>query len=126
MDADDVAEVMIQLMESNICSERFLVNAENRTYGEIFFMIADAFGVKRPHRKVSALLAAIVWRLESLKSFLTGKDPLVTKETARTGLSTLTINNSKLLKAMPGFTYTPLKETIKRICKALTGSDSRG
>jgi nucleoside-diphosphate-sugar epimerase len=126
VDADDVAEAMIQLMESNINTERFLVNAENRTYGEIFFMIADAFGVKRPHRKVSALLAAIVWRLETLKSFITGKDPMVTKETAATGLSTVTINNSKLLKAMPGFSYRPLKETIYRICNSLNGNDSRG
>jgi nucleoside-diphosphate-sugar epimerase len=124
VDADDVAEAMIQLMDSDITSERFLINAENRSYAEIFFMIADAFGVKRAHRKVSPFLAGVVWRIETLKSFITGKDPLVTKETAKTGLSTITINNHKLLQALPGFKYRPLKESINRICNALKGSDS--
>lgn len=119
VDADDVAKAMIALMDSDICGERFLINSENLTYHEVFFMIADAFGVKRPYKKVSPLLAAIVWRLEKIRSLFTGKDPLVTKETAKTGLTLVRVDNNKLLKALPSFKYQPLQQSIIRICKAL-------
>ena len=125
VDADDVANAMILLMESDVSSERFLINAENRSYSDLFFMIADAFGVKRPYRKVSPFLAAMVWRIEGIKSFITGRVPLVTEETARSAMNSFTTSNSKLLKTLPAFSYQPLTETVNRICKALAGKDSR-
>jgi len=60
-----------------------------------------------------------VWRLEALKGKLTGKDPLLTKETAKTAQAKVNFNNSKLLKVLPGFQYTALEETITRVCKEL-------
>jgi nucleoside-diphosphate-sugar epimerase len=124
VDANDVATAMIQLMQSNISAERFLVNGSNVLYSDLFFSIADAFGVKRPHKKVSPLLAALVWRFEAIRSVFTGKEPLVTKETAKTGLALIRIDNGKLLNALPLFSYQPISQTIQRICIALTGSDS--
>jgi dihydroflavonol-4-reductase len=119
VDVKDVVKAMLALMDSNITGQRFLVNAENKTYKNLFFMIADAFGKKRPHRAVTPLLAAIVWRLEKLKSMFTGKNPLVTKETAHTSLALVEVDNSKLLKALPGFTYQPLQQSVQRIAGSL-------
>jgi nucleoside-diphosphate-sugar epimerase len=119
VDADDVAEAMIALMQSEISEERFLVTAENRTYSDLFFMIADAFGLKRPHKKVTPFLAALIWRLEKIRSLFTRKDPLVTKETAKTSLALVEVDNSKLLKALPSFSYQPLQQSIQRICTAI-------
>lgn len=119
VDADDVAAAMIALMHSRIVNEKFIVSADNFTYQQLFNMIADAFGVARPSKKVTPLLAAIVWRIEWLKQWLTGKAPLVTKETAATGLAEVSFDNSKLLKALPDFTYTPMQQSVARICKAL-------
>lgn len=119
VDAQDVARAMTALMQSNISGQRFLVTAENKTYANLFFMIAEAFGKKKPHRKVTPTLAAIVWRLEWLKSLFTGKDPLVTKETAKTSLALVEVDNSKLLQTLPGFTYQPMQQSVKRICHAL-------
>lgn len=119
VDASDVAKAMISLMDSPITAERFLLNAENRSFEDVFFMIADGFERKRPQRKVTPLLAAIVWRLEKIKSLLTGKDPMITKETAATSLKVVTIDNKKLLAAIPAFKYQPLQQSIQRICHAL-------
>lgn len=115
VDADDIADIMIALMESDISAERFLVSAENLTYKDLFFQIADALKVKRPHKPVSSFLAAIVWRLEKIRSIITGKLPLVTKETANSGLTLVHVNNSKLLKALPAFSYRAMNETLNRI-----------
>lgn len=118
-DADDIVSAMIKLMESDVSGQRFILNGEGRSFQDVFFMIADAFGVQRPHKAVTPFLASVVWRLEKVKSLFTGKEPMVTKETADNALATVHFDNSKLLKTFPDFQYTPLEETIDRICKVL-------
>ena len=119
VDVRDVAKAMIVLMESNISNERFILSAENKSYKEIFTLIANAFHKKIPHKKITPLLAKIVWRLEAIKSLFTGKDPLVTKETAATALAVVNFDNSKLKKYLPGFTYRKIEDTIEDTCAAL-------
>jgi dihydroflavonol-4-reductase len=119
VDVKDVVSAMIGLMNSPIVGEKFVVNGGNEQYQTIFNMVADAFGKKRPHKKVTPLIAAIVWRLAALKSFFTGKEPLVTKETAKTALANVQFSNQKLLAALPGFAYTPMAQTIREHAAAL-------
>lgn len=119
VDAADVAKAMILLMESEISAERFILSGENKSYQELFNKIADAFNKKRPSKKVTPLLAAIVWRLESVKSRVTKKSPLITKETAATALAKVTFDNSKIKKFLPTFNFRPLDETIHATCTVL-------
>jgi dihydroflavonol-4-reductase len=117
VDAADVARVMRLLMESDISDERFVVNAENITYRELFTRMAVAFGKKPPHRKVNRLLAGLVWRWEKAKSLLTGVDPLLTKETAETARRTVYFDNTKVLKALPGFKFRSITDSINEHCR---------
>jgi dihydroflavonol-4-reductase len=119
VDVKDVVKAMIQLMESNINAERFILNAEDRTYKDIFTMIARAFGRKPPHRKVNRFIAGAVWRFEALKSMITGEEPLVTKETAINALAWAKFDGSKINNFLPSFRYTPVSETITRTCSEL-------
>jgi hypothetical protein len=82
-------------------------------------MIADAFGKKRPNKNFSRGLSQIAWRLEAIRSLFTGKEPLITRETSNSALIKVEYDNSKLLKAIPDFKYTPLQESIKFICSEL-------
>src|SRR5690606_16049507 len=83
IDVRDVAEIIWKLNgEDKANRQRFILNAAKMTYKEIFFKIADAFGKKRPGLKAGPVLAALAWRLEAAKSFITGSKPLITKETA--------------------------------------------
>lgn len=118
VDVRDVASAMIQLMESDITAERFIISAGNRSYRDVFNLIAKSFGKKPPAKKVTALLAKIVWRWEAIKSALTGKAPLVTKETAATALATSNFDNSKLKKFLPLFNYRGIDESIEHACTA--------
>src|SRR3989339_270976 len=119
IDVKDVVKAMVLLMNSSINGERFILSGHNAFYKDIFGLIAAAFHKKPPHKKVTPILAAIVWRLEAIKAFFSGKDPLLTKETAKTARAKVSFNNSKLLKEFPDFTYTPLSESIHRICGEL-------
>ena len=120
VDVQDVAKAMIQLMESDISGQRFILNAVNKSYQDIFSLIANAFGKKAPYKKVTPFLAQLVWRLEAIKSSFTGKDPLVTKDTAATALAANYYDNTKLIKSLPGFTYKSIEQTIIDTCAAFT------
>ena len=117
VDVEDVAKAIVLLMESNINEERFILSAENISFRELFNLIADGFGKKHPSRNATPFLAQIAWPIEKIKSLFTGKPPLLTKESARIAQSKTYFENSKILNSLPGFSFTPLEETIKKACK---------
>ena len=119
VDVRDVARIMILLMNSEITNERFILSGENLSYRNVFTSIAKCFNKKPPYKKVTPFIAEIVWRLEALKAALTGKKSLLTKETAKTALTTVQFDNSKILTALPGFQFTSIDDTIKHTCEAL-------
>lgn len=116
VDVEDVARVTVILMESEISEQRFIVNGDTWSFKKIMDTMADAFGRKRPTGKITPFLLKIAWRAEKLKSFFTGKRPLLTKESARVALSKTYFENDKILKALPQFSFTPLETSIQRAC----------
>jgi len=119
VDVQDVARAMILLMNSNISGQRFILNGENKPFKEMFTSIAQCFGKKPPYKKVSPFLAEIVWRTSAWKALMTGKKHLLTKETARSAQAKIFYDNTKILNALPNFTFTNIEETIERTCKLL-------
>ena len=122
VDVEDVAGAAIALMESNISEQRFIVSGDTWSFQKLQDTIADGFGKKRPAKKTTPFLMAFAWRMEKLKSLFTGKKPLLTKESARVAQSQTWFENDKIRKALPGFSFTPLEETIKKACEKYTGT----
>lgn len=125
VDAADVSKAMIGLMETDLTGERFIISGENRTYKDIFNMMADGFHKKRPRFKVTPFLAALVWRLVKIKSAITKEEPLLTKETAETAQQKVYFDHSKLLQALPGFQFTSLNQTIQEACVYYLNADHK-
>jgi nucleoside-diphosphate-sugar epimerase len=119
VDVLDVVDAMQILMDSNITGQRYVLSADNLAYRSLFNSIATAFNKRLPYKKVTPLLGGIVWRLEAIKGFFTGKAPLLTKETAATAQATVRFNNQKFLNAFPNFQYRKLEDTIIRVAKEL-------
>jgi dihydroflavonol-4-reductase len=118
VDVEDVVIAMIALMDSAITEQRFILSADNWSYRQLFNEMAKGLGRKPPHIAVKPWMAAIVWRLEKVKGFFTGKRPLVTKETARTAQLKVYYNNERIQEVLPHFRFRPLEQTIDRISKA--------
>lgn len=116
VDVRDVAEIMIQLMESSIHHQRYIVCAENLPYSEVFNRMHDCFDKKRPGIKASAALAAIVWRVEKIKSKITGSNPLITKETVEAAFQKVHFSNTKIKQALR-YEFIPINQSIETICK---------
>lgn len=121
VDVQDVAEATVKLLLSDIKNERFVLSAGSTTYRELFTKIANGFGKRPPSKLVSPFLTEIIWRVEALRSWLTGSKPLITKETAKTARTKFVYNGEKIQNAL-GFTYRPLDETVVRVCKTLRKS----
>ncbi len=122
VNVEDVAKAAILLMESNISEQRFIVTGDNWTFKKLQETIADGFGKKRPSKLATPFLLAIAWRVEKIKALFTGKKPVLTKESARVAQSQTYFENDKILKALPGFSFTPLEETIKKTCEKHIGT----
>jgi nucleoside-diphosphate-sugar epimerase len=118
VDVADVARAVVLLMESDIRGERFLVSGENSSFRDLFNRIADGFSKKHPSLKATPFLAAVAWRIEKLKSLVSGKPSILTRETAQVAQSKVYFDHTKILNRFPGFQFTPLEETINKSCAA--------
>lgn len=117
VDVQDVVKIMIRLMQSNIKNERYILVAENRSFKDIVFAIADVFNVKRPAIKVTVFLRELAWRLVAIQSFVGQKSALVTKESIRSSHRKTRYSNKKIMTAL-SYEFAPLEKTIKDVCSA--------
>ncbi len=118
VDVADTARAVVALLESDVTGERYILNGDNWSFRQLFNSIAAGFGKKQPSREATPFLAQIAWRLEKAKSFFSGVHPLLTRESARIAQSSTFFDNSKILRQLPGFAFTPLEKTIQDACKA--------
>lgn len=118
VDVQDVAKSMIELMNSNLTAERFIISGENRDYKSLTAEIADCFGVKRPSTLAKPWMLGIAWRGAKIVSALTGNPPSIDKISAQAASVERNYDNSKI-KAAIGITFKPVSETIKEVCQAL-------
>lgn len=123
---EDVAEAVVRLLHSDINHKRYIINADNWSFRKLFNTIADGFGKKHPHKEATPSLGNIVWRLEAVRSLLTGSKPLLTKETARISHSKTSFDNAAILNALPGFQFTPLEGAVKKACEQYKEAIAQG
>lgn len=96
VDVRDVATAMHLLMESDVMNERYIVNSENMSYRDLFRIFARHAGVKPPFFKAGRGLSEVAWRLEKIRSIITGSNPLITRETAQSANSHYRFSNEKI------------------------------
>ena len=117
VDVADTAKAIVRLLEAPINGERYILNGDNWSWRRLFETMAKEFGKKPPTREATPLLAGIAWRAEKLKSALTGRKALLTRESARVAASKTFFSNSKILRLLPDFRFTPLEESIRMACR---------
>ncbi len=121
VDVEDVAHLLPLLLDSDVNAERFIVSEGNHSFREIFTSMAVALQKRPPHIHANALITGLAWRLARLQKS-TGKNPVITKQTATTAHAASYYNNEKLNRFLPDFTYTPLPQTIQKMCAAFARS----
>jgi len=112
VDVRDVADIVVQLLESNIKDERFILNSGTLPYKEFFGKIAEAFGKKGPQKVVKPWMLKIAVAFEFVRSRLTGNEAMITKDTAILSRSNFHFQNDKVREAI-NFEFIPLDESIQ-------------
>lgn len=125
VDVRDVARFMVQLMESEVAGERYILSGESLTYQTIMNEIAANLNKKMPSIQINPFLQQIAWRVEWLRSRLLGGRPLVTRETASHSLRSFFYQNDKSRTDF-AFEYTPIRQTIAETCRQFKEATENG
>jgi nucleoside-diphosphate-sugar epimerase len=116
IDVKDVVKAMILLMEKDLFNERFIVSSENISYQLLFSQIAKYLDKRSPSVNIPPVINQIAWRLDKVKSLVTGLKPEFTKEMATTTIQQYTFSNEKIRKVL-GFEFIPVEESIRQTCE---------
>ncbi len=111
VDVRDVTECMIQSVEKDIPSDRYLCTGNMISFRALMNLLADEMNLKRPKWKTTSFLSSIALFFDYLKGLFTGKRTL-TRESIDTAISTTTYDSSKIKNTLD-FTFRSIKETIE-------------
>ncbi len=123
VDVEDVTKIMVQLMNSDIKGERFILNSENISNKELLYSIAELFNKKPPTLKANKLLLSAAWRMAKVLSLVKGKKPVITEESVQAAASLLAFSNEKIIKAI-NYSFKPLNHTLQEIANTYYKNDS--
>lgn len=112
VDARDVSEIMMHLMDSDISSERFLCIGSNQSFKTLIDNIAKELNSKRPTKKAPRWAVTLVRRVMGFISLFRSKRPVITRETVNSLFGRREYDASKIKKALD-FEFKSLEETIR-------------
>ncbi len=111
VDVRDLASIVLQLLESDVQNERFIVNADSTSYKKFFGAIAQRFDKKGPSKVPSAWMLKMAVFFEWIRSRITRSQAMITKETALISMTNFHFDNQKIVKALQ-FKFRALDETL--------------
>ncbi|MFD2598198.1 NAD-dependent epimerase/dehydratase family protein [Sphingobacterium corticis] len=117
VDVEDVASMMMQLMDADVHGERFILNSENVSSKKLLVSISELMGKSAPRIEAGRTLLSIAWRLAKVKTWFSGRPSALTKDAARAASEMLQYDNSKILQ-LTGHQFRPVAETLKNVYQA--------
>lgn len=112
----DVVNIMIDLMESTLVNQRYILVSDNIPYKTFLTKTANYLNVKPPEKKASKLLLQIAWRLDWLRSRLLNKKRRLFKQTTKTITTTSYYSNQKIQDAI-GYNFKPIDVYLAETCQ---------
>jgi len=116
VDARDVVEIMVQLMQSDIRNERFLCVGINLPFKTLLEKIALALNKKPPTISTPKWLIGFTWRFSWLLSKFRGRTAAITRASAKTAFNKMEYDNSKVKKTL-NFNFRSFDDTIENTVK---------
>ncbi|WP_412068352.1 NAD-dependent epimerase/dehydratase family protein [Rubrivirga sp. IMCC43871] len=117
VDVEDVAAGLRAARERGATGERYVLAAENLAWTEILSTLADALGVEAPTQTAPRWLLLAGGALSEGVAALTGSDPDLTRETARTAAAIHRYDGSRATRDLE-LAYRPFQATAARIAAA--------
>ncbi len=115
VDVRDVSKAVLLLMDKNLFNERFILVAENYEFRKFYDEAAEVFHNPKPKFNTPFWMATLGYTWLGLLSRLTGRPPLITRETTAAAYRKYFYDNTKIRKVLD-MEFIPVKETIRWAC----------
>lgn len=117
VDVDDVANIMIRLMDSlDIKETSFVINNVNLSYQDLFTKYAVLLKKEPPAVPATRYLLELAWRAQSITSRLGLSKSKLTKDIARASLKKNIYSNEKITKTLD-YKFKPLDLSLEEISR---------
>lgn len=115
VDVEDVAGAMIALMESEASGERFILNAGNMSYRELFGHIARHCGKQAPQKSASRWMLNLAAMFQKTRALLGGAPASLTAETINSAFKNSRFDSRKVQQLL-NFSFKPAEQVLADAC----------
>ena len=112
---NDVTSAMIQLMDSTVTNQRYILVNQNWTYKKFAGLLAEGMNKPIPEKEIKLWMLSLFWRLDWVRSILLGKRRRLSRAVAQLFRTQDIYDNSKLMTDL-NFSYEDLELSINRYC----------
>lgn len=120
VDARDVARLSVDLLENGPENgQRIIASAGHIPYQLFFQKLAGELGVSPPRWKAGFFLSTLAWRLDAIKSLLTGSKRFITRFTAGSASRKIQYSSLALPQYFPDFQFRSLDDSIQWVTKPI-------
>ncbi|HEY8367519.1 MAG TPA: NAD-dependent epimerase/dehydratase family protein [Bacteroidia bacterium] len=113
VDVKDVCKALIALLQSEVRNERFVLVSETVPFKKMIEVIASELKVKAPQKEISPLLLKIAVKLSGIWAKISGKEPILSSELAKTSQKQSQYLNTKIQETIH-FKFTPVEDSLRR------------
>ena len=110
----DVSKACIELMNSEIFNERYLLAGENMEFKKVFGIMADALGKKRPDKLAKKWMLEVGRWVDGMSELFSGKRASITKETVMNSGKSYFYDSSKIIEDL-NFEYCSIESSVKEV-----------
>lgn len=114
---NDVVRTMIQLMESEVRNEQYVLVAENSSFSKILKIVARSLGKPEPSRHLKPWMIYLGWLYQGSFGRLLGQQKNLTRRSSR-NLFQETLYSSEKIKDALNFEFEPLNQVIHQTGQA--------
>lgn len=117
VDVEDVAKIMIYLMESKHPNQRYIINAENWSYRDLFTAIAKGLGLKPPQTVAKPWMLELALLASKIASYFASKKSGLTRDTVRSASMQHQYANDKFARLL-NIQFKPISQCIEEVCSS--------
>jgi nucleoside-diphosphate-sugar epimerase len=115
VDVRDIADAAMLTLQDKFDGQRFIISAQNLSFEKVFSQIAQNLTLSKTLKPLTPNLASFAWRWSKLVATLTGKEPVITKDNAKSTGTISWYDNTKSTEIL-GLQYRDPLAAVKETC----------
>ena len=123
IDVKDLVDIMIQLMNSNIENQRFIINSDHMSYKKLMTIISKCFKKQAPYIQLNKTVMKVLIGLDIIINKIRGKRIELSTDAVKYTTSEILLDSSKLNNAI-NFNYRDVKKSLQECIHLFMKNDS--